>query len=356
MLRAIVWLADRVLWPMAAAGSVTQLARRLDGVRRAEVWRDCVRTGATPLEAHVWRSLHGSAHPLPARASALLTSRLGDGQAHQLLADKHATATLLSGVGLRFPGLVRLLERGEPINVPDVARWRGALFVKPRRGHGGRGGFALAGDGADWRIDGRRVSTSHLLQRIARLMLHDDILIQERLRASPDLADLASDDRPPVLRLVTTRLPDAEPVLHSALLTIGVPDRDPGHFLEGAVHVPINIATGRMTRGVALARPGARLDRLSWNAAPLTDRQLPDFDQAVEAALMAMRALPPLPVVHWDLIPTADGPVLLEGNTSGNWIIASLPERDGVAAYSLARVLAQWPAGASASPGPADRR
>jgi hypothetical protein len=42
------------------------------------------------------------------------------------------------------------------------------------------------------------------------------------------------------------------------------------------------------------------------------------------------------------VIQTGAGPVFLEGNTSGNWIIASLPDLDGLSAGSLADVLASW--------------
>jgi len=341
MLRGFIRLASRLLWPLAAAGRVMQLARRLDGIAPVAVYRDCVRTGATPLEAHIWRSLHRTPHPLPARAAALLMARLGDPEAHILLADKLAAATALSAIGLEFPRLVHLFEREKPIELAHLKRFSGALFVKTRHGHGGRGGFALTMDGGGWRVDGCAVSTPALLERLARLAAHDDLLIQERLQTSPDLTDLAVDGRAPVLRLTTSRLPGAEPVLHAALLAIGVPGHSPRHFLKGAVYVPIDISTGRMTRGLSLARPQDRLESLAWNAAALSGRQLPAFHQAAEAALGAMSALQ-LPLVHWDLIHTADGPVLLEGNTNGNWIIASLPEWDGVASTAFSQILAKW--------------
>jgi len=39
---------------------------------------------------------------------------------------------------------------------------------------------------------------------------------------------------------------------------------------------------------------------------------------------------------------TNTGPVLLEGNTSGNWILASLPGVYGLDAGPLAPILAHW--------------
>lgn len=342
VLHGAVWLASRLLWPFAAFGRVMHFSRRVEGVAPVSLYLDCVGTGATPIEAHVWRALHATPHPLPARAAALLLSRLGAPEAHRLLADKLGAATALSGAGVRFPELVDMFERGRPVACPLPTALHRPLFWKPRHGHANRDVFALVPQGGAWLIDGRVISESDLHARLERVVSQDDLLIQERFVAAPDLADLAVADRAPVLRLVTARLPGAEPFLHSALLTIGVPDRNPAHFLEGAVHVPVDRATGRMLRGLSLSRPSERLERLPWNASVLTRRPLPDFERAVDAALTAMRALPPLPLVHWDVILTGGGPVFLEGNSSGNWIIASLPALEGQTAGDLAGLLAHW--------------
>lgn len=341
-LHGVLALVSKILWLLAAGARVRQFARRLKGVSPLVVYWDCVRTGAMPLEAHVWRSLHATPHPLPARASALLMSRLGAPEAHRLLADKLATANALSATGLSFPKLIQFISCAQPIALSLETRLGAALFVKPRRGHGGLGGFALIEHRGEWRTDGRSVSTPELLARMAQLVRYDDVLIQEHVLAAPDLADLASDGRAPVLRLTTTCLPNAEPFLHSALLTIAVPDRNPQNFLNGTVLAPIDIRSGRVLRGLSLGRPHDRLDRLPWNAALLNGRRLPNFGEAAAAAQRAMAALPALPVVHWDLILSAEGPIFLEGNTSGNWIIASLPERDGVAECALSHILAKW--------------
>lgn len=341
-LHGAVGLASRLLWCIAAVCKAMRFAGLVEGASFAGLYRDCLQTGATPLEAHVWRSLHATPHPLPARAAALLQSRLGAPEAHRLLADKFETATLLSGAGILFPELIGMVERGRPVALPLLTAVHRPLFLKPRHGHGHRDAFALVSDGGKWLIDGRIIAEADLHARLQRVVSEDDLLIQERLTAISDLADLAVAGRAPVLRLVTARMPDAEPFLHSALLTVGVPDRNPAHFLEGAVHVPVDGATGRMLRGLALSRPDERMERLPWNASVLAGRPLPDFDRAVEAALTAMRALPPLPLVHWDVILAGSGPVFLEGNSSGNWIIASLPGLEGQGACDLAELLAHW--------------
>ncbi len=341
-LHGAVGFASKLLWPFAALGAVLRFSRRVEGAALLCLYKDCVQAGAKPIEAHVWRALHATPHPLPARAAALLLSRLGSPDAHHLLTDKLDTATALSRAGVRFPDLVGMLARGEPVALPEEAALGRPLFVKPRHGHGHRDAFALVHQDGAWLMNGRSVSAADLLHRLEQASRRDDLLLQERLLAITELADLAVDDRAPVLRLVTARRSGGDPFLHSAMLTLGVPDRDPAHFLEGAVHVPVDAATGHLLRGICLSRPSERMERLPWNASVLTGRQLPDFDRAVAAALTAMRALSPLPLVHWDVILTESGPVFLEGNSSGNWIIASLPALEGETACDLADLLARW--------------
>lgn len=338
----LIWLASRLLWPLAVVGKVAALGRRLPTLARRTVYADCVRTGASPLEAHVWRSLHATLHPLPAKASALLISRLGASEDQRLLADKLAAAAALSPLGPVFPDLVQIVRTEGPVELAAELRAGVALFAKPRHGGGGRGGFALDYIGSEWRMDGRPVSESDLLARIARSVRDDDLLIQERVPAHPALENLSQGGRSPVLRLVTARFPGARPFLHSALIAVTVPGQNPVNFLEGTVFAPVDIATGTMARGLVLARPKDKLSVLPWNAAALERRGIPNFDAAVRAVLSAMTALPGLPVVHWDVIPSGEGPVMLEGNVSGNWILASLPERDDLAVCSLSHVLSKW--------------
>ncbi|WP_091438199.1 sugar-transfer associated ATP-grasp domain-containing protein [Ancylobacter rudongensis] len=299
-------------------------------------------TGADPLEAWAWRALYGTRHPLPARASALLMARLGESAAHRLLADKLATAAVLGPVGIPFPALRGLCRKGEVLRPLAEIDEGGDLFVKPRHGRGGGGTFSLTRTGGTWQMNGRSVTASALLDRLSRAAEQDDLLVQERLVAAPDLADLVVHGRPPVLRVVTARYPGAAPFLHSALLSMGVPSSHPAHFLRGAVYAAVDPATGQLADGLSLGEPGERMTTLPWNGAPLTGRPLVALDGAVSIALRAMAALPPLPVVHWDFIPAVSGPVLLEGNTSGNWILACLPGLFGLEACPLTPMLASW--------------
>lgn len=349
MIRSCLWLADRLLWPLSAALQTRIFAEQLQGVHLPGLFRDCLISGAVPLEAHVWRSVFGTIHPLPARAAARLMTLLGDPFAHHLLTDKLATAEHLADADVVFPALLEIYRQNQTAVAPTINSNDAGLFIKPRHGHGGRGCFALTRTGTQWLMDGRPVQEIDLLDRLGRLSRMDDLLIQERLVAAPDLSGLCTDDRPPVLRIVTAQPPGEAPFLHSAMLAIGIPGRNPQHFLDGALYVPIDTATGRLSKGLCLAEPKRRVTIIDWNGAPLFGRLLESFGDASAMALRAMAALPPVPLVHWDMILTPAGPVMLEGNSSGNWIIVNLPGLFGLATCELPPLLERWAAATSAS-------
>jgi hypothetical protein len=262
-----------------------------------------------------------------------------------MLADKLATAEHLARAGLVFPALRGLIARGEP---PDEALLYTAdlgtgLFIKPRHGHGGRGAFSLRREAGGWSLDGGpAMDWPAVRARLFRFARQDDLLIQERLTAPTEIGGWVAQERPPVLRVTTARLPEGTPFLHSAILTLAVPGRNPRDFLRGSIHAPVDPAAGRLAAGLSLSAPRDRLERIPWNGAALSGRTVPGFREAVAAALSAMATLPPVPLVHWDLIPTTRGPILLEGNSAGNWILTTLAGTYGLDAGPLPPLLARW--------------
>jgi hypothetical protein len=99
-----------------------------------------------------------------------------------------------------------------------------------------------------------------------------------------------------------------------------------------------------MKPGIWFLHTGARYRSLPWNEAPLAARALPAFDHAVRVVLDAMALLPGLPLVNWDVIVTSMGPVILEGNTGGDWILTNFSTLDGMNIVPLAPLLDRWSA------------
>jgi hypothetical protein len=290
---------------------------------------DCVCSGARPNEALVWRQLFrpSGPHPLPGRAAAVLLSQLGSASEHHRLADKQATAELLAGAGLPIPHLLDVIPRGGAVNAsnPVWSRPEG-VFVKPRHGSATRG--AMTG--------------TEFLRRRQPLPSADELLVQTRLCATPELADLATSGAAPVLRLTTARYPGETPFLHSALISITVPGEQPRHFIRGQIRVAINATSGLMGPGIWFLHSRERYLKLPWNGAPLAGRAMPCLDLAVEMAMRAMALVPGLPLVSWDIIVTHSGPVILEGNTCGDWILTNLSIAQGIETIPLAPLLNRW--------------
>ncbi|HEY4088199.1 MAG TPA: sugar-transfer associated ATP-grasp domain-containing protein [Bryobacteraceae bacterium] len=307
---------------------------------------DCISTGASPNEALIWRQFFNPAapHPLPGRAASGLLSRLGNSDEHRLVADKQLTAELLAREGLPVPPLLGLLRHGE-FPGPAAPLWcePARLFVKPRIGAASRGTFSLEVTGAGTcRINnGSTVPIESLRDRLT-FAATGDFLVQPYLFAAPALADLTTAGAAPVLRITTARNPREAPFLHSALLAIDVPGESPRHFIRGQLRVPIDVVTGQMRSGIWFLHPDRRYPSLPWNHAPLTGRTIPDLPAALEMALRAMDLLPGLPLVNWDLIVTPSGPVILEGNTCGNWILTNLSMIDEPGTTPLDLLLRKW--------------
>ena len=150
----------RLGWAVACVSHVWNYARRQELRPRpaTRLFVDCVRSGAQPNEALIWRRFFPppGLHPLPGRAAGRLLSQLGSAADHRLLSDKQATADLLSRASLPVPVLLETIRRGQELDLAGTV-WSqpGHLFVKPRHGSAARGAMpvdVLAGN--VYRIDG----------------------------------------------------------------------------------------------------------------------------------------------------------------------------------------------------------
>jgi len=345
VLRPLLYVAGRAIWPVVALGRTIRFARalRLDRGATAQLYLDCVMAGGDPVDVHVWRNLYGERHPMPARSTTLVLSALGAAADHALLSDKLQLGQRLSEMGLSVPDVRTVWPRGAPPDLDGMTEAEGQadLFVKPRRGAGGRSAFSLKKDDEGWRIDGVSVDARTLIARLARLSERDDLLVQARLVTTESLADLACDGGAPVLRLTTSRGADGAPALHSAMMILARPGRNARNFLTGQIYAPVDPQTGTLVGGVLLASPDTLLEHREPGGPKIAGRSVPHFADAVRAALKAMAVVPTLPVVHWDIILAARGATLLEGNSAGNWILATLPGRYGLEREPLAAILAR---------------
>ena len=343
--RPVLVAASRLAWTLAAAVRVHRFGRatQLPRAERFRLLLDCVAAGADPGEALAWRRcVAPEPHPLPHRSASRVLPHLGSADDHRLLADKLAASEHLARAGLPVPPLLTVLAPAVPVD-PAAEPWctPAALFVKPRFGSGSRGAVSVdVVEPGLYSVGHGRLTNAAGLRR--QLPAGDELLVQRRLPVTPQLSDLAPAGRAPVLRLTTARRRGEAPFLHSSLLCIEVPGESPRNFLRGQLRVPIDPRIGVMSGGIWAADAGQRYDRLPWNGAILDGRTLPGFGPSVDIALRAMSAVPGLPLVNWDLIVSPNGPVILEGNTGGNWVLTNLAAVCGLPSMPLAPLLRSW--------------
>lgn len=261
VLRPVLFCANRIAWPIAALVRAARFARlrRLELRAFLSLYRDCLLTGADPVDAFVWRRLYRRAPLMSARSAALLVQELGSPDGQALLSDKQALAERLKAAGVCVPGTHTVRN---PLCIEELARVIGptGLVLKPRYGSGGRNVSAITRSGDRWQIDGLDVDAGRLSEHLTQLSAGHELIVQDRLVSADGLADLSWRGRAPVLRLATSRIPAGPPQLDSALLILPRPGFKPRNFLNGQIYAPIDPDTGMAKGGVVLESPDTMLD------------------------------------------------------------------------------------------------
>lgn len=278
---------------------------------------------------------------------ARLWNVLGSRRDQRLAADKLAMAERLGELGIAAPEPVAELPRGMPVRVES---WNGGhrVFIKPRHGLRAQGALSLV-QVADSHLVlvSRGQHPSKLMPRetveamLTRLAERDSLIVQEFLRASPDLSDL-STDAPVELRLTTARLPGGAARVIAASAKIQPPGYHSATTLNLGLLVPVDPATGVMAAGFHLRAPQERFLHVPWNNARIEGRALPTFARAVEMVETGSRLLPDLPTIGWDVVLSERGPVVLEANTGLSWNFIHLWHGATGAVSPLMPMLEAW--------------
>lgn len=163
-------------------------------------------------------------------------------------------------------------------------------------------------------------------------------LLEERLPPHPEIATLTAGGLAS-LRINTLCCRDVNKV-QLAFIRLGRSGATTDHGIRGGLYGAIDIESGRV------AQVG-RFDESDVfhlcthhpdSGATLSDLMVPDWQASVELALQAARCCTGIPCVGWDVVPSAAGPKLIEGNVS--WSMTGL---QGVCGGLLANgVAADW--------------
>ncbi|MDR0898683.1 MAG: hypothetical protein LBN04_12630 [Oscillospiraceae bacterium] len=136
-------------------------------------------------------------------------------------------------------------------------------------------------------------------------------LLEDCVRQHPDLAALCPTSVN-TLRIATL-LGDKKEGIVYAYIRIGN-----GNVMDnvdqGGMAAPIDLSTGRIA-AVGADKQGRRFETHPMTGAKIPGTQIPFWDEAKRMCLEAMRVIPQVRFVAWDVAVTPDGPVFIEGNS-----------------------------------------
>lgn len=218
------------------------------------------------------------------------------------------------------------------------------LFIKPNPGKGGRGAerWDYLGEGRYGHGTGRVLTAAQLIRRLARKPFDRGCVVQPRMTNHPALADL-SNGALTTVRIVTCRNEAGTFEATNAVFRMARGrNTTVDNFHAGGIAARVDLRTGELGPATDLGMDAALgwLDRHPDTGAPITGRKLPLWRETLELARQAHRSFPDRAIIGWDIGILADGPVLVEGNSSPDLDIIQRTHRTPIGNARLGRLLA----------------
>jgi hypothetical protein len=242
------------------------------------------------------------------------------------LGDKLDFARWCAETGIPHPHPILVVER-------EGVAWHGnslddldrSLFVKRRRSRGTRGVATYRRtDVFRYLNDERRsITLDQLFSELVRRSRSERLIAQPFLHNHPMIADL-SDEALIVFRLLTCLDENLRPVLTYAYLRLMAklePNWDVGPIQEFIA--PIDIETGTLGQ-ITGDQPGCLSEWFDYhpiNGLMVVGRVVPLWSELAQLAIRAHSMVPERVLVGWDIALTAEGPMMLEGNSFADVLI-----------------------------------
>jgi hypothetical protein len=211
------------------------------------------------------------------------------------------------------------------------------LFVKPINGSYGLGAFVIERKGNSLNFAGRSGSAADVFQYMKVLPKGEDgLLVQPRVRPSPEISSITSSNALSTVRAVT-RMRNGQPELVIADLKITVGENIADNFAKassGNLLAGIDRATGRLSKAWGSKRKDwpiiTAFPRHPDTGRPIEGFILPFWKDLVALALRAQASLPQLRSVGWDIAATDRGLMLVEANNRYDLAILQIAHQRGL--------------------------
>jgi hypothetical protein len=246
------------------------------------------------------------------------------------LSDKEAFAAYCAERGIPAIPVLFSAYNGElrgPAALP-----RADLFVKPVRARGGRGAerWDHIGDGVyRQHRSGQELSAAEFLERLRAMSRIQPFLVQERARNHPAMRDLTNGALS-TMRIISCLDEQDRPEIVAGVQRTAVGRNETvDNVHAGGMGVPIDLATGRLLQGTDMGTDA----RMGWidfhptTGGRITGRALPMWEETCGLVREAHAAFGDWVVIGWDVAVTADGPVLVEGNSGPDIDLIQRPMR-----------------------------
>ena len=217
------------------------------------------------------------------------------------------------------------------------------LFIKPRKGSGGRGA-------AKWQFqapffthkDGTQLTATGLRQWVVDQSAQENMLVQTLLTNHPDLADINCGTLATV-RIVTCRNETGGyEVTDAAFRMPRVSGSAVDNFHAGGIASAVDIITGRLgpATDLGLSPKSGWFDTHPVTSAAIRGRELPCWQAARDLVERAHPHFSDFAVIGWDVGILADGPCIIEANGAPDLDIIQRTARRPLGNARLGRLIA----------------
>jgi len=240
------------------------------------------------------------------------------------LNDKILFSNLMNAAGIPTPPIVAR-RYGEGFEVSESFHDYQSWFAKPARGHGGRGCARIekTKDGGyvvraftplrnfvgDLDLQQMELSLDELLKLLASDRFAADLIIQPRLQNASDLAAIAPSGLG-VVRLVTGRA-NSEIFPIAACYCMPSGKRIASQY---GVFSQISLETGILSVAADFGISGVRRARHPDTFLLIEGLVIPEWQQCIKVAVDAHLLFRQTAFIGWDVAPTPEGHLVLEGN------------------------------------------
>lgn len=199
-------------------------------------------------------------------------------------------------------------------DILDLCRTLGTLVVKPVKGGGGSNIYVLRAVGDQIQINDRVVEEQEALEF---LKTRADYIVCEFVEQHPYASKIFPKSVNTIRVLTMWDVDEHRPFIAAAVHRFGRDSTAPvDNWTRGGLSCQVNLSTGMLSKGVSYPRES----KLVWHEVhpdtkePLENVSVPNWEHVREEVLKMAGSVPFLPYLGWDVVVTAQGMKVLEGN------------------------------------------